>query len=295
MFGMFRQVRDLTEPRAQNPRVELTFVPRAFSTQMRETLDVFLDLTVPEIIEQCLQRCGLSPDEHYDIGGLTTEYEPREYVVQYKETDLRFISRLCEHHGIFFFVDHSSGKDVLVFGDGNDAFPALERTPQIPFRPVQAAGGTFEDRVCTVDIITKALPKRYTVRDYNYRIPGVDLLASADVVLAGFPFPLDLVARAPRLRWVHSLNAGASNFRQPFAGATADLWGSDVALTTARGANGSLPIAEFVLASILLWGKNLPQGFPFDDWSHEDDRSLHRWPFGRLWVRLVPPISAAVD
>ena len=87
------------------------------------------------------------------------------------------------------------------------------------------------------------------------------LLASADVVLAGFPYPLDLVARAKKLRWVHSLNAGASNFRQPFAGATVDLWGSDVALTTARGANGSLPIAEYVLASILMWGKSLPQGF----------------------------------
>ena len=57
-----------------------------------------------------------------------------------------------------------------------------------------------------------------------------------------------------------------------------------------------LPLLRYVAKTCAnLRQENLPQGFPFDDWSHEDDRSLHRWPFGRLWVRLVPPISAAVD
>jgi len=184
-FGMFVGVRDLTEPSAQNPRIELTFVPRAYSSKMRETLDIFMEQTVPEIIEECLQRCGLESGEHYDIGGLVTEYETKEFVVQYKETDYAFISRLCEQYGIFFFVDHNSGKDVLTFGDDNAAFPALDRTPEIPFRPMQNSGGAFMDRVGTVDIITVPLPKRYTVRDYNYRIPGVDLLASADVDAEG--------------------------------------------------------------------------------------------------------------
>jgi hypothetical protein len=40
------------------------------------------------------------------------------------------------------------------------------------------------------------------------------LLASAEIILGGFPFPLDLRARAPRLRWFprdgHALLAGAS-------------------------------------------------------------------------------------
>ena len=88
------------------------------------------------------------------------------------------------------------------------------------------------------------------------------MLQSAQVILAGFPYPLDLRARAPRLQWVHSLNAGASNFRQPFQGAKVDLWGAlGLSLTTSRGMNGSLPIAEYALAAILMWAKNLPQGF----------------------------------
>lgn len=181
IFGTFSEIRDRTQPGAAHQRLELTLVPRVFSTTMRETLDVFMELTVPEIIEECLQRCGLEAGEHYDIDGLTTEYEAKEYVVQYRETDYAFISRLCEHYGIFFFVDHSQGKDILVFGDDNGAFPTLERTPEIPFRPFTSAGAEFMDRVGSVDVHTRPLPKRYTVRDYNYRIPGVDLLASADV------------------------------------------------------------------------------------------------------------------
>jgi hypothetical protein len=36
------------------------------------------------------------------------------------------------------------------------------------------------------------------------------LLAEAEVILGGWPFPLDLRARAPRLKWFHQRPAGAS-------------------------------------------------------------------------------------
>ena len=43
--------------------------------------------------------------------------------------------------------------------------------------------------------------------------------------------------------------------------AQADVWGADgVVLTTSRGSNGNIPIAEYALASIMTWAKGLPQG-----------------------------------
>lgn len=77
------------------------------------------------------------------------------------------------------------------------------------------------------------------------------LLAEAEVILAGFPFPRDLRARAPRLRWVHQRPAGASNLR------AGDLWGRDVVVTTSRGDANALPIAEYVLGGILHFAKAL--------------------------------------
>jgi phosphoglycerate dehydrogenase-like enzyme len=77
------------------------------------------------------------------------------------------------------------------------------------------------------------------------------LLGEAEVVLGGWPFPLDLRARAPNLRWFHQRPAGASNLL------IGDLWGSDVVVTTSRGAGNTLAMAEYAVASILHFAKGL--------------------------------------
>jgi phosphoglycerate dehydrogenase-like enzyme len=77
------------------------------------------------------------------------------------------------------------------------------------------------------------------------------LLAEAEVILGGWPFPLDLRARAPRLKWFHQRPAGASNLR------LGDLWGSDVAVTTSRGVGSTLAMAEYAIAGILHFAKGL--------------------------------------
>ena len=89
------------------------------------------------------------------------------------------------------------------------------------------------------------------------------LLASAEIVLGGFPFPLDLRARAPRLRWFHQLPAGASNLLR------GDLWGSDVVVTTSRGHGSTRAMAEYALASILHFARGLHRA--------SRDRERHRF------------------
>src|SRR6266705_1337722 len=77
------------------------------------------------------------------------------------------------------------------------------------------------------------------------------LLAEAEVILGGWPFPLDLRARAPRLKWFHQRPAGASNLM------LGDLWGSDVTATTSRGAGNTLAMAEYAIAGLLFFAKGL--------------------------------------
>ncbi len=71
------------------------------------------------------------------------------------------------------------------------------------------------------------------------------LLGEAEVIVGGWPFPRDLRARAARLKWFHQRQAGASNLLG------SDLWGSNVVVTTSRGAANPLPIAEYAIAGIL--------------------------------------------
>jgi len=93
------------------------------------------------------------------------------------------------------------------------------------------------------------------------------LLASAEIVLGGFPFPLDLRARAPRLRWFHQLPAGASNLLR------GDLWGSDVIVTTSRGHGNTRAMAEYALASLLHFARGLHHA--------SGDRQRHRFDHRR--------------
>lgn len=77
------------------------------------------------------------------------------------------------------------------------------------------------------------------------------VLADAEVILGGWPFPRDLRARAPKLKWFHQRPAGASNLLM------GDLWGSDVIVTTSRGLGNTLAMAEYAVAAILHFAKGL--------------------------------------
>jgi phosphoglycerate dehydrogenase-like enzyme len=94
------------------------------------------------------------------------------------------------------------------------------------------------------------------------------LLASVEIILGGWPFPVDLRARAPRLRWFHQLPAGASNLRR------GDLWGSDVIVTTSRGYADTQPMAEYVLAGFLHFARGLHMAYR-DQRHHQFDHRTY--------------------
>ena len=40
-----------------------------------------------------------------------------DYCVQYRETDLAFVSRLLEQNGVYYFFEHASGSHTMVLAD----------------------------------------------------------------------------------------------------------------------------------------------------------------------------------
>lgn len=137
---------------------------------------------------------------------------------------------------------------------------------------IQRSTGSERDRIAAVDPGVKLVDAggwfdgeiRETWSDFavaRYMAPGSTgsgtreerdrLLGEAEVIIGGWPFPLDLRARAPRLRWFHQRQAGASNLFD------SDLWGSEIVVTTSRGAANPLPIAEYAIAGILHFAMGL--------------------------------------
>lgn len=94
------------------------------------------------------------------------------------------------------------------------------------------------------------------------------LLAEAEVILGGWPFPLDLRARSPRLKWFHQRPAGASNLR------IGDLWGSNVTVTTSRGMGSVLAMAEYAIAGMLHFAKDLDRATADRSFNHRAYRPL---------------------
>jgi type VI secretion system secreted protein VgrG len=57
---------------------------------------------------------------------LSASYPTRDFIVQYDESDLAFLSRQCEQAGIFYFFKQNQTTEVFVYGDSNIAFPDVE-------------------------------------------------------------------------------------------------------------------------------------------------------------------------
>ena len=79
-------------------------------------------LSAPQIIVRLLHDHGLGEDA-FRFQQLTGLYPAREHCVQYDESDLHLLHRLCEEEGISYYFEHHHDRHVLVFSDDPAAFP----------------------------------------------------------------------------------------------------------------------------------------------------------------------------
>ncbi len=152
----------------------LRLVPRAHRLTLVKTQDIFLDFSVPALIEHKLQLVGL---EELDLRmtDLIGEYAKREFIVQYDETDLAFITRLAEHIGLSFHFDQSGDGDTMVFTDSNSAFTGSQEPLTLTLRERKDEIGLHE-----IKTASQVIPAFYVEMDYNYRTPHVDLTTTQE-------------------------------------------------------------------------------------------------------------------
>jgi type VI secretion system secreted protein VgrG len=174
VHGMITTVDDLLDSEPKYRSYRLRVMPRAYRLALVQTQELFIDMAVPAIVQQKLSLC--------ELGGadvemrLTGTYAPRELTVEYKETDLAFISRLTEHLGISFFFEQHEGRDKLVFTDHANGFRPVVGAASAPFR----SQGDQRD-VYKLESRRSVMPHTWMLQDYNYRMPTVDLTVTRDV------------------------------------------------------------------------------------------------------------------
>ncbi|WP_336284366.1 type VI secretion system Vgr family protein [Citrobacter arsenatis] len=91
---------------------------------------VYQNITVPDLVCKLLSKNTINCVELR----LNSNYQPREYCIQYRESDYNFINRMLECEGIFYYFEHSATQHTLVLTDYPSS-PASSISPVLPWIP----------------------------------------------------------------------------------------------------------------------------------------------------------------
>jgi type VI secretion system VgrG family protein len=158
---------------------KLAFVPRAWLCTLHRRIDIYMEVTPLDIFKTVLERSGFVEGDDFEMR-IKSTFPVREFVVQYKETDWSFLSRIAEYWGICFFFEHNEERDRLIFSDQNEGFRDIEGSTSIYYQTHLDDGSQASTTwVSEFESQLQVIPNRYIARDYNYRIPTVDLTRKA--------------------------------------------------------------------------------------------------------------------
>ena len=166
--GVLSQV--TLEPTVDPARVSYraTLRPRLWKLASSVRSRVFQDVSVLTLLEAVL-------GEHSVLFQRNTlgTYPESEYVVQYQESDLDFLSRQMEHWGLFYFFEQNPDGETLVLADDNRAFTAHADFGSLTFatdlETVDGGG-----RVGPMGRELAPQPASLTLADYNWRVSYLD-------------------------------------------------------------------------------------------------------------------------
>ncbi|MGD9562191.1 MAG: type VI secretion system tip protein TssI/VgrG [Pyrinomonadaceae bacterium] len=134
---------------------------------------IFQNKTVPEILDECLE--GYKVDNEIDTSG----FKPRNYCVQYRESDWNFLTRIMEEEGIYYYFEHTKTDHTLILGNTSGSHRVTPTAPKITFaleRSELAEGWIpsiyewlHQDNMFT---------GKYELRDFQFQIPTNPLQAN---------------------------------------------------------------------------------------------------------------------
>ncbi|MCK2056124.1 type VI secretion system tip protein TssI/VgrG [Methylobacterium sp. 37f] len=133
---------------------------------------IFSKMNVVKIIKEVFDKAGFGD---YTVKANEVDYPDIEYCVQYRESDLTFVSRLMEEFGLYVFYEHSRDKHNLVLADSRSCHRKIPISGGLPFIPLVG-----DDRRDREHLSEWAAERRFrtgkiTLNDHDYMKPTADL------------------------------------------------------------------------------------------------------------------------
>lgn len=148
---------------------KLVLVPKFWLATRNSQSRIFQQKNVPDILKEVL--APFSPT--YELQG---QYEPRDYCVQYRETDFNFACRLMEEEGIFFFFKHSDGDHKMIVSDSSSSHSDVPGEKSLIYEEL-AGGVREEERIYTWEKVQEMRSGKTTLWDHCFELPHKNLEA----------------------------------------------------------------------------------------------------------------------
>lgn len=157
---------------------KVVLVPRLWRANLTFQNEVYQNIEINDLIKLITDKSGLSGQD-CEIN-LKNNYPKSEFIVQYRETDFNFLNRRLEHYGIYYYFDHSRGKDVVCFTDDNTGLPDLKLSESLGYNENQDPFGDVES-ILDISSNEKVVTGTVQLKDYNYLFPEKQLMAQSQI------------------------------------------------------------------------------------------------------------------
>lgn len=152
---------------AENFIFEIRLMPSLQSLAHRENCRIFQDESIVDVVTTIFGEAGFGDRVQWDVTGT---YPAKEFIVQYRESELNFVSRLFEQAGLFYFFEHAEDQHRLIVSDNPEGFVLLD-APQVEIA-VMAAGA---ETAVTAQGLTRTRSLRVgsiQLLDYDFKAPA---------------------------------------------------------------------------------------------------------------------------
>ncbi len=142
--------------------------PTLWLLDRQSNCKIFQEMSSDEIVRAVLDARGMAGK--YEMR-LSLTYPKREYCVQYRESDLAFISRLMEEEGIFYYFTHE-GREMMVIGDSVSAYGTCAPEDSVEYKGPSGQLATEKEYLSSITYVESAHSGKVKLMDFDYRSPS---------------------------------------------------------------------------------------------------------------------------
>jgi type VI secretion system secreted protein VgrG len=141
-----------------------TIVPHVWILTQNIQSRIFQHISVPDI----LRKIFADFEVLYEIQG---DFKPRNYCVQYRESDFDFASRLMEEEGIYYYFIHEGGKDKMILANTPQSHRDCPNKSELPYFVEELSDQVWVNSIMTWQMDYTLQSGKVTHWDYNFQLP----------------------------------------------------------------------------------------------------------------------------